>query len=139
LQEILADRYAALAYGGQNFIEGLQSIIRQGIAFPLQADYEIRRSFELNRPIYNLYELPFEERLRGELEKQMEEAMTRMTSPYDSHPAPRERIELIECLRVPYSPVQENRAPALHLFPNPEDLQREITAALMSNIRKQNR
>jgi Zn-dependent protease with chaperone function len=137
LQEILADRYAAIAYGGQNFIEGLQSVIRQGIAFPLQADYEIRRSFELNRTIFNLYDLPFEERLQGELEKQVEEAMARTTSQYDSHPAAKERIELIERLHVPYSAIQDNRLPALRLFPNPEELQRELTAEVMKNIRKQ--
>jgi Zn-dependent protease with chaperone function len=137
LQEILADRYAAMAYGGQNFIEGLQSVIRQGIAFPLQADYEIRRSFDLNRPIYNLYDLPFEEKLQGEVEKQIEEAMLRPTSQYDSHPAPKERIELIERLHVPYSAIQDNRLPALRLFPNPEELQRELTAEVMKNIRKQ--
>ena len=138
LQEILADRYAAIAYGGQNFIEGLQSMVRQGIAFPLQADYEIRRSFDLKQPVYNLYDLPPQEKLQGELEKQVQEAMSRTTSQYDSHPAPKERIELIERLRVPYSPIQDNRLPALHLFPNPEELQRELTAQVMKNIRRQN-
>jgi len=137
LQEILADRYAAIAYGGQNFIEGLQSVIRQDIAFPLQANYEIRRSLDLNRPLYNLYDLPPQENVQDELEKQVEEAMSRRTSQYDSHPAPKERIELIESLRVPYSPVQDNRLPALRLFPNPEELQRELTAQVMKNIRKQ--
>ena len=139
LQEILADRYAALAYGGQNFIEGLQSIIRQDIAFPLQANFEIRRSLDLNRPIYNIYDLPPQESLQGELEKQVQAAMNRTTSQYDSHPAPKERIGLIEDLHVPYSPVQDNRSPAVRLFPNPEELQRELTAEVMKNIRKQNR
>jgi Zn-dependent protease with chaperone function len=139
LQEILADRYAAIAYGGQNFIEGLQSVIRQGIAFPLLADYEIRRSFDLNQQIYNLYDLPPQEKLQSELEKQITEAMSRTTSQYDSHPAPKERIELIESLRIPYSPVQDNRLPALYLFPNPEELQRELTSEVMKNIRAQSR
>jgi Zn-dependent protease with chaperone function/Flp pilus assembly protein TadD len=137
LQEILADRYAAIAYGGQNFIEGLQSVIRQDIAFPLQANYEIRRSLDLNQPLYNLYDLPPQENLQGELEKQVEEAMSRSTSQYDSHPAPKERMELVERLHVPYSPVQENKLSALRLFPNPEELQRELTAQVMKNIRKQ--
>ena len=91
----------------------------------------------MNHPLYNLYDLPPQENLQGELEKQVEEAMSRMTSQYDSHPAPKERIELIESLRVPYSPVQDNRLPALRLFPNPEELQRELTAQIMKNIRKQ--
>jgi hypothetical protein len=91
----------------------------------------------LNRPIYNIYDLPPEEKLQGELEKQVEEAMSRKTSQYDSHPAPKERIALIERLHVPYSPIQDNRSPALRLFPNPEELQRELTAQVMKNIRKQ--
>jgi len=33
--------------------------------------------------------------------------------------------------------VQDNRLPALRLFPNPEELQRELTAQVMKNIRKQ--
>jgi Zn-dependent protease with chaperone function/Flp pilus assembly protein TadD len=137
LQEILADRYAAIAYGGQNFIEGLRSVIRQGIAFPLQADYEIRRSFDLNRPIYNLYNIPFEERLQGPLEKQIDEAMTRPTSDYDSHPAPKERIGLIEGLHVQDSALQDQPRPALDLFPNAEQLQRDLTAEVMQTVRKQ--
>ena len=139
LQEILADRYAAIAYGAQNFIEGLQSMIRQDIAFPLQANYEIHRSLDLNRSVYNLYDLPPEEKLQGELEKQVQEAMNRMTSQYDSHPAPKERIALIERLHIPYAPIQDNRSPALHLFPNPEELQCELTAEVMKNIRRQSK
>ncbi len=137
LQEVLADRYAAISYGGQNFIEGLQSVIRQGIAFPVQADYEIRRAFELKQPLYNIYNLPSQEKLQGDIEKQIQEAMNRPTSEYDSHPAPKERIELVSRLHVPYSPLQDNRSPALHLFPNPEELQRELTAQVLKNIRKQ--
>lgn len=139
LQEILADRYAAIAYGGQNFIEGLQSVIRQDIAFPLQANYEIRRSLDLNRPVYNIYDLSPQEQIQGELEKQVQDALSRTTSQYDSHPAPKERIALIESLYVPDSPLHDNRSPALRLFPNPEELQRELTTEVMKNIRKQNK
>jgi Zn-dependent protease with chaperone function len=136
LQEILADRYAAIAYGSTNFIEGLQNVIRQTIAFPLRANYEIRNSFEVNRPVVNLYNLPMLENLSGELEKQFEEAMERTTSKYDSHPAPQERIAWIERLHIPYYPIQDNPKPALLLFPNPEDLQREMTSQITSNLRK---
>jgi len=135
LQEVLADRYAAIAYGSQNFIEGLQSVIRQTIAFPLQANHEVRRSFELKQPVNNLYSLPVEESLQGELDKQLEETMKRATSQYDSHPAPHERIAWIERLRIPYSAMHDNPQPALRLFPNPEELQREMTAQIMKNVR----
>jgi Zn-dependent protease with chaperone function len=134
LQEILADRYAATAYGSTNFIEGLQYLIRQTIAFPLQANYEIKNSFEQKRPIVNLYGLPMQEDLSGELKKQFEEAMKRTTSAYDSHPAPQERIEWIERLHISYSPMHDNPNPALRLFPNPEELQREMTSQITSNL-----
>jgi Zn-dependent protease with chaperone function len=135
LQEVLADRYAAMAYGSQNFIEGLQSVIRQAIAFPLQADSEIRRLVQLKQTVYNLYDAPLPEPLRGELDKQFEEAMHRTTSQYDSHPAPHERIAWIDRLRVPYSPMQDNPRPALQLFPNQVVLQREMTKELMKYVR----
>ena len=134
LQEVLADRYAAIAYGSQNFIDGLQSVIRQSIAFPLRADVEVRRSLELKQPVNNLYDLPMDENLQGELQKQLDEVMNRPTSQYDSHPAPRERIAWIERMHIPLSPVMDNRLPALTLFPNPEELQCNMTAELMRNV-----
>jgi len=134
LQEILADRYAAMAYGSQNFIDGLQGVIRQSILFPLQADAEVRRLMELKQPVNNLYDLPLDANIQGEYQKQFDEAMKRQTSQFDSHPAPHERIERIERLHVPLSPILDNKSPALHLFPNPEDLQREMTAELMKKI-----
>lgn len=136
LQEILADRYAALTYGTQNFIDGLQRVTRQAIAFPMQADYEVRRSFELNRPISNLFDLDMPEKLQGEIEKQVEEIMERPTSAYDSHPAFKERIAWIDRLYIHYSAIQDNRVEALRLFPNPEALQRELTSQLLKNVRK---
>jgi Zn-dependent protease with chaperone function/Flp pilus assembly protein TadD len=134
LQEVLADRYAAMAYGSQNFIDGLQSVIRQSISFPLRADVEIRKSLDVNQSINNLYDLPMDSSLQGELQKQLDEVMNRPTSQYDSHPAPRERIAWIERMHIPLSPVLDNRLPALHLFPNPEELQRNMTEELMKNV-----
>jgi Zn-dependent protease with chaperone function/tetratricopeptide (TPR) repeat protein len=136
LQEVLADRYAAMAYGSQNFIDGLKSIIRESISFPLGADLEIRKSLELNRPISNLYVLPLDANLQGELQNKLDEAMNRQTSLYDSHPAPRERIGWIERMHIPYSSFQDNQQLSLYLFPNPEDLQRELTADLMKQVVK---
>jgi Zn-dependent protease with chaperone function/Flp pilus assembly protein TadD len=134
LQEVLADRYAAIAYGSQNFIDGLQSVIRQSILFPLRADSELRKSVALKQSISNLYDLPMDTNLQGELQKQLDEAMNRPTSQYDSHPAPHERITWIERMHVPLSPVLDNRTSALLLFPNPEALQREMTTELMKHV-----
>jgi Zn-dependent protease with chaperone function len=136
LQELLADRFAVMAYGRTNFIEGLQKVIRQAIAFELHANFEIKRSLELNRPISNLYQLPVEEKLRGELENRFENSMKQKTSVYSSHPSPQERIDLIDRLRLPYSFDQDDHSPALELFPNPDELQQQLTAELMKLVKR---
>lgn len=138
LQEVLADRYAAIAYGSQNFVDGLRSVIRQGLFFPAQANYEIRRAIDLKHPVYNLYTLQSESansNLQSDLDKQLEEQMTRSTSEYDSHPAPQQRIAWVERLNIPYHSIDDSSRPALELLPNPEDLQRELTSQVMKNIR----
>lgn len=136
LQEILADRYAAKTYGGTNFIEGLRNLIHQSIAFPMQVNYEIREASEHHRPTLNFYNLPMPEKLTTEVNQQFEEAMQRTTSEYDSHPAPKERISWIEALNVPYSPIHDNSRPALELFPNTEELQREMTELINHSVGK---
>ena len=136
LQEVLADRYAAMAYGSQNFIDGLRSIVWQGVAFPLQAKYEIQKSLDLNRPVSNVYGLPVEEKLKGELNKRFEDAMQRPTSPDDSHPAPHQRMAWIERLHFPFFEIANSQSPALDLFPNAEALELEMTGQLMKSVRR---
>jgi hypothetical protein len=80
--------------------------------------------------------LPISEEIVGELEKKVAEAMTRPTSKFDSHPAPQERIALIERLQLPYLPMEENSQPVLRLLPNPEGLEREMTAEITKTLRK---
>jgi Zn-dependent protease with chaperone function len=136
LQEVLADRFAVMAYGRTNFVDGLQKIIRQTIAFELQANFEIRRSLELNRPISNLYQLPMDEKLCAPLEERFAVVMKQKATMYDSHPSPQERIELIDRIRTPYAFDQDNPSPALDLFPNSEELQQQLTADLMKKIKR---
>jgi Zn-dependent protease with chaperone function/Flp pilus assembly protein TadD len=135
LQEVLADRFATMAYGKNNFVEGLKNIIRQTLAFQLHANFEVRRSFELNQPINNLYQLPLQEDLHGELETMFDSAMKQKTSTDDSHPSPLERFALIDRMRIPYAFEQDNALKVLDLFANPEGLQQEMTAELMKNVR----
>jgi Zn-dependent protease with chaperone function len=130
LQEILADRYAAAAYGSENFIDGLLNHIHQSIAFPLMADSELKSAFATNRTIVNLYDLPLSPDLAKTLDSKFAEAVHRTTSKYDSHPSPQERIRLVKALNIPNSPAYENSRSAMELFPNPEQLQREMTAEI---------
>jgi Zn-dependent protease with chaperone function len=135
LQEVLADRYAALAFGSKNFREGLQNTARRTVEFQLGANLEIKRCFDLKQPVSNLYNLPAQPELQGETDRQVNEIMQRRTQDYDSHPALKERIEWVERLQLPDSAQLENERPALELLPNADELQREMTGRLLKNIK----
>jgi Zn-dependent protease with chaperone function len=136
LQEILADRYAAIAYGVQNFVDGLIHIVRQSLTFNVQASHEVELATKLRRDLSNLYTLPPLESdlMKGKLEARIKEVMSRPTSPYDSHPAVRERIALVQQLEV--SKVGESPEPVWDLLPNTETLQREMTAIVQANVKR---
>ena len=59
--------------------------------------------------------------------------MSRPTSPYSSHPAPRTRITLLKQLPL-VDAVEENRAPAWTLLSDPEALQAEMTKAIEASV-----
>jgi Zn-dependent protease with chaperone function len=133
---VLADRYAAIAYGSQNCIEGLQIVFQQNIAFWLRANHEIRQSVAIKQPIVNLYKALANDSLQDEFKKQLDEKMKSQTSAYDSHPAPQDRIAWIERLNIPYQPIENASSPTLELLPNLEQLQRLLTADLMKSIQR---
>jgi hypothetical protein len=59
--------------------------------------------------------------------------MSRPTSPYDSHPAVRERIALVQQLQIS-DPMVESLEPVWDLLPHAETLQREMTAIVQTNV-----
>jgi Zn-dependent protease with chaperone function len=137
LQEILADRYAAMAFGVENFVSGLKHVIHQGLAFPVQVTTEIETALEQARDLHNLYALPplDDEEQIDQLEEIEAEIMSRPTSPYDSHPAPSERIVLLEQLPE-VDKVAERPALVWHLLPDAEELQAEMTDIVRANVRQ---
>jgi Zn-dependent protease with chaperone function len=102
LQEVLADRYAALAYGSRDFIAGLTQIIRQGVTFNVQAGHEIEVALDQGREVRNLFVLdpPQTAQVRERIEAEIEQEMSRDTRAFDAHPAPKERIALLQRLAV---------------------------------------
>ncbi len=135
LQEILADRYAAMAFGAQSLIDGLRHMIRQSLVFDLKAKTEIQAAVEEGRALRNLYALPplSGEGQLSELEKREAEVMGRPTSPYDSHPAPKERIALLERLET-RGEMEGEDEPAWALLPNRKALQDEMTGLIQANV-----
>ena len=136
LQEILADRYAALAYGVQTFVDGLVHIVRQNLVFDMQVTQEVREAADQGRDLQNLYLLPsIHDDSLEELEAKLTEAMSKPTSPYDSHPAVKERIELVQKLDV-VNDIEESQEPVWSLLPSADELQRQMTAVVQANVRK---
>ncbi len=135
LQEILADRFAAMAYGVQNFANGLKHVIRQSLIFDMQVNNEIQSAQDGGRRLNNAYTLPPPEadHQKKELEYQLNELMTRPTSPYDSHPVPQDRIALLEKLNIDVS-ADVSSDLVWDLFPDPAALQAEMTGFIQLNV-----
>ena len=73
LQEVLADRVAALNYGPLAFEEGLTHVVRKDVEFHHLAAKEIDASVQARRALQNLYELNVNQdaNLQQEIEKTM--------------------------------------------------------------------
>ncbi len=138
LQEILADRHAALAYGAHNFVEGLRHIVRQSLTFEAMTNEELKQAVEEKRGLQNLYTLPvalLPAPAQVQLERKIDDEMKRPTSPYDSHPAVQERINLLQQLGVAGG-AWESQEPAWDLLPDAAQLQAEMTAVVQNNVRQ---
>jgi Zn-dependent protease with chaperone function len=100
LQEVLADRWAAFAYGAEAFTKGLTHVIERSIRFDLHTQVALVEVIEQKRALANLYRY----RVRGktpaekEIEKAIEEAIHAEPSPYDSHPSPVDRFAWVDAL-----------------------------------------
>jgi Zn-dependent protease with chaperone function len=57
LQEVLADRWAALCYGARAFVDGLRHVVRRSIEFDALANHEVEGALRAQRPLRNLYAL----------------------------------------------------------------------------------
>jgi hypothetical protein len=116
-------------------IDGLTHIIRKNVEFGFQFNEEVERAREARDSLHNLYELP-PVKNSSEMEKQLAELMGRPSSPYDSHPAPRDRIALIQQINV-RGFFDYDLRPAIDLIPNAGRIQEEFTANIEERLRQQ--
>jgi Zn-dependent protease with chaperone function len=142
LQEMLADRHAALAYGSQTFIEGLKQVIQQAVRFNFITVLELQEALQQGIPLHNLYSLPAPQsgELQAKLDNQINEALNQPTRAYDSHPSLSDRVKALENIQPSGSDDDwENQSPAWELLPNAEALQNEMTAVVQGNVDQQRR
>lgn len=136
LQEILADRYAALAYGVENFINGLTHVVRQSLLFGANVNHKADLAARSGASLPNLYvPVALPDPLMEQLEAKIGEEMGRPTSVYDSHPSPQERIGLLRQLEV-VSEVAESQEPVWDLLADAEKLQNEMIAIVQTDFKQ---
>ena len=136
LQEIMADHFAALAYGARAFGEGLVHVVRRSLEFDKTVDALVERAQQQNRPLASLY-VAAEGGQATELEAAFKERMSDASGPYDSHPPPARRIEWVS--RVPAQPdhAATDDGPVWELFADRAGLEAEMTALANGRLRAQ--
>jgi tetratricopeptide (TPR) repeat protein len=131
LQEVLADRIAALRYGASNFEEGLEHVIRRHIEFDHSVDKEINEAVRVRRTIRNLYELaPVEEKI---LADEINKALNRQTSEDDTHPSPADRFRLVGQVTSKNDSAGEGMV--WDLFADRETLTKEMSSLVNSQVK----
>jgi Zn-dependent protease with chaperone function len=139
LRELMADQFAAVAYGGQAFAGGLTHIVRRSLEFDRNLDVLAKRAQADAQPIASLYVAP-EVPAGGaaDLEAEFTKQMNEPGSPYDSHPRPGFRVAWVSKLSAaggaePQQPFDAND-PAWTLFANRAALEGEMTALANSRL-----
>ena len=129
LKEVLADRYAALAYSSDVFEESLKHLIWQDLMFREKLKIELKQADEEKRQILNFYTLPDPTDL-SDVKKQFDEILEKKSSWYDSHPSPKERFMYIQNLKK-FTGFPDTRD-LWSLFLDPEKLQVAVTRSVQS-------
>jgi Zn-dependent protease with chaperone function len=136
LQEVLADRWAAFAYGPTAFSRGLAHVVERSILFDAHMSATLEEVIPAKRPVTNVYAFAPKERTDAKkLEESVREAMNRASSPYDSHPRPADRIAWVEKIAVTPSPEsEEDGRQAWSLFASREVIENRMTQVFRSRL-----
>jgi len=130
LQEVLADRVAAMRYGASAFEDGLTHVVKRSAQFNAIATQEINASLAARRVIQNLYELPAIE--NADVAEAAREALNRETSEDDTHPSPNDRFRFTRRITSQTEPALSGMV--WDLFTNREALTSEMTKMVQGNL-----
>ncbi len=149
LQEVLADRWAAVTYGKEPFAKALRHNIRRTIEFELLVTQEVDSALEQQRAVHNIYTLsppetlsvsdpaagddasekPFDDVVAEALAEALEEP----ASAYDSHPPPNQRIAWLE--RLEGTPMTTDaQQPCWDLLRDAPTLQAQMTEGVNDTV-----
>ena len=127
LQEVLADRMAAIHYGPAAFEEGLRHVIRRSLAFDAVTKHEVHDAMEHQRALFNLYTLPAPD--PASLEEMFTKALSEPTTEDDTHPAPADRFRLVHKL-TGAPDLSSDLSPVWDLFTDRAAIEQEMLASL---------
>jgi len=133
LQELLADRMAAVSYGPAAFERGLRHVITRTATFDAHAQATLREVLERPRALANLYTYrPAQPPSPQDIERAVTEALDAKASSYDSHPAPADRIAMVRALTAVVDTESDDSdgEQAWSLFAEREALERLMTDRL---------
>jgi Zn-dependent protease with chaperone function len=135
LQEVLADRWAAAAYGSEPFERGLMHVIAADARFRAHVGATLKEVVDGKLPLPNLYRYqPACAIEESELASSVDEELNRKPSPYDSHPAPADRIAWVRALGAVGIRAFSDGDPAWSLFADPDGLEQQMTAEVRDNV-----
>ena len=135
LQEVLADRSSAFAYGAAAFERGLIHVTRREVDFFPCVSAALNLATARGRTIQNIYQkAPPPNFDWAQCEQACAERLAREPSPYDSHPSPTERLLLVRVLETEAHSDEDNDADAWELFPDRRTIERRMTKVLLSQL-----
>ncbi len=130
-QEYLADRVAASLYGKDVFLSGLTKVATNGTLFEATAYQNIRQLMTEGKAFTNLYDAFAsyrDEQLTDQQRREMYEGfINQQGSMFASHPTVRERMAAVASFP---SALRLENAPALSLFDQPDELEKELSEYL---------
>jgi Zn-dependent protease with chaperone function len=137
LQEILADRWAAFTYGAAAFDQGLRHVIERAVRFDAHAGATLKEVVVAKQPLLNLYtHRPVDAPDESAIQQAVQQAMNAAPSPYDSHPAPADRLRWVKAVaagsQAPPSP--EDDAEVWGLFEGRERIEQRLTGEVRENV-----
>jgi len=134
LQEILADRRAAEVYGGAAFATGLRHVVACGIEFDGHVNAEIKRALKAEEPLSNLWSPPTIASEPASTSEKLQSELSRKPSPYDSHPAPSDRIRWVEQIPGTVEADSEQTATAWSIFSDRAAHERSVTLLVYQQL-----
>jgi Zn-dependent protease with chaperone function len=138
LQEVLADRSAAVAYGSPSFVRAYHHVIERSASYSLRVRALVAETEGKPRPLDNVFREAADAEGTPEFAEavsaMVEASLARPARPTDSHPSARERLAWVERLGAPDRQHPHDHEPVASLVADLGAIERRVTAMLRSDL-----